>query len=57
VRVSFPEVRSSVEAAYAEVEIVWTLWVRVFTCLVEAHSNDNTRRCRESDPTIRNLRF
>jgi len=31
--------------------------VRVFKCLAQAHSNDNTGKCRESDPSIRNRRF
>ena len=31
--------------------------VRVFKCLAQAHSNDNTGKCRESDPSIRNSRF
>jgi len=31
--------------------------VRVFKCLAQAHSNDNTGRCRESHPSIRNRRF
>jgi len=28
----------------------------VFKCLAQAHSSDNTGRCRESDHTIRNPR-
>jgi len=31
--------------------------VRVFKCFAQVHSNDNTGRCRELDPSIRNRRF
>ena len=56
VRVSFPEVQSSVEVDRTVVQIARVLWVRVFKCLAQAHSN-NTDRCRESDPSMRNRRF
>ena len=56
VRVSFPEVQSSVEAGRTDVQIAWPFWMRVLKCLAQAHSNDNTDSCRESDP-IRNRRF
>ena len=36
------------------VQIAWPLWVRVFKCLAQAHSNDSTGKCRELDPSIRN---
>jgi len=39
------------------VRIAWRLWVRVFKCLAQAHSNDDTGRCWELNPSIRNRRF
>jgi len=60
VRVSFPEVQSLVEAGCTDVQIAWPLLARrarLYKCLVQAHSNDNTGRCRESDSSIRNRRF
>ena len=59
VRAAFPEVQSLVEAGRTHVQIAWPLKcaVRVFKCLAQAHSNDNTGRCRESHPSIRNRRF
>ena len=38
-------------------QIAWRLWVCVFKCLAQAHSNDDTGRCRESNPSILNRRF
>ena len=54
-RVSFPEVQSFVEAGCTDVQIAWPLecTVRVYKCLAQAHSNDNTGRCMES--TIRSV--
>jgi len=40
-----------------DVLIAWLFSVRVFKCLAQAHSNDNTGRFRESDRTIRNRLF
>jgi len=57
VRVSLPEVQPSVEAIRTVVQIAWPFWVRVFKCLAQASSSDNTGSCRESDPSIRNGRF
>jgi len=48
---------SITELLKTDVQIAWPLWVRAFKCLVQAHSNDNTGKCRESDPSIRNRRF
>jgi len=58
-RVSFRRVQSLVKAARTDVQIAWPLEcaARVLKCLAQAHSNDNTGRCRESDPSIRNRRF
>ena len=53
----FPEVQSSVEAGRTDVQIAWPLWVRVFKCLAQTHSNDNTGRCKEWDSSIRDHRF
>jgi len=53
VRVSFPEVQCSVEVGSTDVQVA----LRVFKCLAQAHSNDNTGRCRESDSFIRNRRL
>jgi len=57
--VSLPDMQSLVEAGRRDVEIAWPLLVavRVFKCLAQTHSNDNTGMCRESDPSIRNRRF
>jgi len=44
------------EADSTDVHIAWFLWVRIFKCLAQAHSSDNTDRFRESDRTIRNRR-
>jgi len=59
VHVSFPEVQSLVEADRTDVQLLgpFECAVRVYKCLGQAHSNDNTGRCRESDPSIRNRRF
>jgi len=54
VRVSFSEVQSSVEAGCTDAQIAWPVWVRIFECLGQAHSNGRTGRCRESNPSIRN---
>jgi len=35
------------EAGRTYVRIAWPLWVRVFKCLAQAHSSDNTGRCKE----------
>jgi len=45
------------EAGSTDVRIAWPLSVRIFKCLAQAHSSDNTGRFRESDRTIRNRRF
>ena len=45
------------EAGSTDVHIAWLLWVRIFKCLAQAHSRDNTGRFRDSDHTIRNRRF
>jgi len=54
------EVQSLVEAGRTDVQIAWPLLVRrarLYKCLAQAHSSDNTGMCRESDPSIRNRRF
>jgi len=43
-RVSFPELQSSVEAGRTDVQIAWPLCVRVFNSLAQAHSYNNTGR-------------
>jgi len=45
------------EAGSTDEQIACLLWVRVFNCLAQAHSGDDTGRIRESDHTIRNRRF
>jgi len=45
------------EAGSTDVHAAWLLWVRIFKCLAQEHSSDNTGRFRESDRTIRNSRF
>jgi len=39
---------SITEMLKTDVQIAWPLWARVFKCLAQAYSNDNTGRFRES---------
>jgi len=50
-------INRSLEASRTYVQMAWPFCVRVLKCLAQAHSKDNTGRCMESDPSIRNRRF
>ena len=55
--VSFPEVQSLVEAGRRKCRLLEPFECAVRAFKVPCSSNDNTGRCRESDPSIRNRRF
>ena len=49
------EVQSSVEAGRTDMHIAWSLWVRVFKWLAQAHSNDNQARNQLGTPGRRRV--